>query len=176
MARENYNFATLILVIVVGVMLTGTRAETYYVGDSNGWMVPQGGAAAYAAWAAQHAFNVGDVLVFNFTTGMHDVAKVTSQDFGPCNANNPISVQRNGPANVTLDSAPQQFFVCSFSNHCSLGQKLQINLNTTSPSPGSSPNAATPPPPPPQGSSAARAAATTFSLIFLYTAMIYLLC
>lgn len=62
MARRNQNFATLILVIVVGVMLIGTRAETYYVGDTNGWMVPQGGAAAYATWAAQHAFKVGDFL------------------------------------------------------------------------------------------------------------------
>ncbi|MCD9645820.1 hypothetical protein HAX54_035116, partial [Datura stramonium] len=49
--------------------------QTHVVGDALAWTVPSGGAAAYSAWAARKTFAVGDILVFNFTTGSHSVAE-----------------------------------------------------------------------------------------------------
>lgn len=53
----------MILAIAVAVfMLHGTDAAEYTVGDGLGWTIPPGGAATYAAWAAEHSLVVNDFL------------------------------------------------------------------------------------------------------------------
>lgn len=37
-------------------------AVTYTVGDTMGWTIPAGGAAAYQAWSSSTTFEVGDIL------------------------------------------------------------------------------------------------------------------
>ncbi|KAJ4953048.1 hypothetical protein NE237_029880 [Protea cynaroides] len=132
-------------------MLAPTLArfpETYLVGDSLGWTIPLSGPITYASWATGKTFMVGDTLVFDFQLGEHDVAEVAKPGFDACDASKTIGYIFNvSPASITLISPGEHFFICTFSAHCSFGQKLAINV-TAEP-----PTAATPPIFPPSSSS-----------------------
>lgn len=88
--------------------------------------------------------------VFNFTTGQQDVARVTKEAFDSCNTTNPLSIQTTGPANYTLSSPGEYYFISTFASHCFLGQKLAIYVTQTPSGPSASPA----PPPPPKPSPA----------------------
>lgn len=134
--------------LVVAAMLHGSSAQTtHVVGDALGWLVPPGGEIAYRTWAAEKTFTVGDVLVFNFTQNSHDVAEVSKEAYDSCNTSNPISTSTTSPTNITLTSAGEHHFLCTFPSHCSLGQKLAINVSAASPAP--TPQPSTPPAPGP---------------------------
>ncbi|PIA32779.1 hypothetical protein AQUCO_04300011v1 [Aquilegia coerulea] len=79
------------------------------VGDNLGWTIPPR-QEAYLIMAIEilptdHLFQIGDVLVFNFTTGQHDVAQVTQANYHSCNGTSPHFSQSTGPANVTVHIA-----------------------------------------------------------------------
>ncbi|KAK0581759.1 hypothetical protein LWI29_017589 [Acer saccharum] len=121
-------------------LLEGSTAQStvHDVGDAMGWIVPTGGATVYSDWAAKNTFKVNDVLVmFNFTSRRHDVAQVTKAAFDACNIASPISKETNSPANITLTSAGEHYYICTFNGHCAGGQKLALNVTS---------DAATPPP------------------------------
>ncbi|XP_052180821.1 uncharacterized protein LOC127794007 [Diospyros lotus] len=142
--------ALAIVVIAVGVaaaLLQETAAQTLHVvGDGLGWIVPPGGAAAYSIWADLQTFTAGDLLMFNFTTGEQDVARVTKEAFDSCNSKNPIWVKTTGPVKFTLDSGGDYYFISTMNKHCTLGQKLAINVIGTSSGPSASPAPAYAPP------------------------------
>ncbi|CAK9170956.1 unnamed protein product [Ilex paraguariensis] len=149
------NLVILIVVVVAAAVLRISAAATYTVGGSLGWQDPPGGAVVYSTWAARYTFTVGDILVFNFTTGDHTAAKVTNDAFNSCNTTNPLTIQTTGPASYTLDATGEDYFICTISNHCSLGQKLQVNVTSGPGSPNSSPSPGSSPPPPPSGTTMA---------------------
>ncbi|XP_041004838.1 uclacyanin-2-like [Juglans microcarpa x Juglans regia] len=130
-------------VIAVAALLQSSVAQTSHtVGDALGWAIPPNGASDYSNWAAGKTFAVGDILVFTYTAG-HDVARVTKAAFDACNGTSPISLKTDGPVNETLNEAGEHYYICTVSTHCSLGQKLAINVSAaTSPAPQPS----TPPP------------------------------
>ncbi|PSS13867.1 Stellacyanin like [Actinidia chinensis var. chinensis] len=144
--------------LVVAALLRGSWAQTtHVVGDSLGWTIPPGGAVAYSSWASQNNFTVDDILVFNFSNGSHDVAEVTKAAFEACNATSPISISNSGPTNITLSTAGEHHYICTFTGHCTAGQKLAINVTATTTAPSPPPptataptpsSTATPPPPP----------------------------
>ncbi|KAA8535116.1 hypothetical protein F0562_030119 [Nyssa sinensis] len=164
------NWVDLLLLVAAAALLENAAATTYYVGDSLGWQVPPGGSATYSNWASQHTFFVGDILFFNFTTGQHTAAQVTVASFNSCNTANYITLQTTGPANYTLNTTGPEYFICVQSNHCSQGQKLQVNVTSTSGYPGSPPS----PPPPPPSSAPSTANIATFSIIFMSIAVAFL--
>ncbi|KZV20059.1 cucumber peeling cupredoxin-like [Dorcoceras hygrometricum] len=140
---------TAVFAVLLAAELVGyAAAATYVVGDSLGWSIPPDGGAAYVNYASQHVFTAGDVLVFNFTTGEHNVARVTKSAYDVCSSTSPISLATVGPARVVLTTAGADYYICTFGQHCALGQKLAINVTapTTSPSPAPAP---APPPTPP---------------------------
>ncbi|KAK9141728.1 hypothetical protein Syun_011128 [Stephania yunnanensis] len=93
-------------------------------------------------------YTVLDSQVFNFPTQQHDVAEVTKAAFDSCSGTNPISIQRNGPATIRLNSTGNHYFICTFPGHCNAGQKLAItvgsNDDAVSPSGSPSPPRTTP--------------------------------
>lgn len=95
--------------------------------------------------------------VFNFSSGQHDVAQVTKAAFDACNGSNTILLENSSPANITLPSAGEKYFICTISGHCSAGQKLAINVNAASsspaPQPSSTPSPSSSPVPEPTSSS-----------------------
>ncbi|XP_058004777.1 cucumber peeling cupredoxin-like [Hevea brasiliensis] len=138
---------------VVVVLLQCAAAQTVHVvGDNSGWTILQGGAQAYTEWANGKNFVVGDILTFNFETNEHDVLQVQKTSFDACSTSNPIGdVITTVPVNFTLDSAGDHYYICTFSQHCQLGQKLAITVSSSGGTPGASPLPSTSPrlsPPP----------------------------
>ncbi|KAH1033415.1 hypothetical protein J1N35_045589 [Gossypium stocksii] len=121
-----------------------TRSPTTYtVGDNLGWTVPTSGASMYQTWANGKNFMVGDILVFNYVTGTHDVAEVARAAYQPCNTSNLLSNFTTGPTRITLRTAGEHFYICAVPGHCAAGQKLAINVtgsSTATPPPSSSPS------------------------------------
>ncbi|KAG8471766.1 hypothetical protein CXB51_036709 [Gossypium anomalum] len=161
---------------------------TFTVGDSTGWRVPTTNDDFYEDWADHKHFVVGDVLVFNFTTGQHNVAEVTEDGYDDCNAANAISTLTTGPARITLNSTGDHYFICSIPGHCSAGQKLKVevrngNRTSTSPTPGT-PSAAAPGTPSgttngtssSPGTNSASSHVATLSLVFFVSIALTLFC
>ncbi|OMO81123.1 Plastocyanin-like protein [Corchorus capsularis] len=157
MARK-FSMVAAVFVAVLGVaaMFQGTSAVTYTVGDATGWRIPTN-TDFYDDWNDNKVFHVGDILIFNFTTGAHDVAEVKTENaYDTCAtaAANLVSTITTGPASITLNRTGDHYFICTFGTHCASGQKVQIEVEMgtsppsttppTSPTPGSSPTPTTP--------------------------------
>ncbi|CAI0629278.1 unnamed protein product [Linum tenue] len=136
--------------IAIAALLHSSVAQTTHtVGGNTGWTIPQGGDSVYSNWASGNSFSVGDILVFNYTAGAHNVAEVTSDAFTACTTANPISLDSNPPSRITLTSAGEHFYLCAIPGHCSAGQQLSINVSgagSTSPSPSGSTTPSSPSP------------------------------
>ncbi|KAH9715086.1 Phytocyanin domain-containing protein [Citrus sinensis] len=93
-----------------------------------------------------HSLGDGYRLAFNFVTNEHDVLRVPKASYDGCTSSNPIGNPiTTGPANITLDSAGEHYYICTFGWHCQAGQKLAITVSAT---PGSSPSPTGNPTPP----------------------------
>ncbi|KAJ9692682.1 hypothetical protein PVL29_011660 [Vitis rotundifolia] len=152
-----------VIVVVLAAMMHYSAAQTVHVvGDSTGWTVPQGGAATYTSWASGKQFVVGDTLVFNFATNAHDVAELSKESFDACDFSSTIgSIITTGPANITLATAGNHYYVCTIGSHCTSGQKLAISVSAT---PGASPpSSSTAPPPPSEGGDSS--SSTVFAML-----------
>ena len=105
---------------------------THIVGDRVGWTVPPGGAAFYVNWTAGKTFAVGDSLVFNFQTDVHDVERVPKRSFDICSDDNEIGdTIESGPATIVLKEPGEHYYISTENQDCQLGQKLAINVTAT---------------------------------------------
>ncbi|XP_022756489.1 stellacyanin-like [Durio zibethinus] len=124
-------------VVLAATLVQITYARTYTVGDSISWQIPNSNADFYDDWAENKDFMVGDVLVFNFTTGAHNVAEVTEVAYDACSTTDTIFTENNGPARITLKRTGEYYFICTFPAHCFGGQKLKVDVrNGASTTPG----------------------------------------
>ncbi|XVE59859.1 hypothetical protein DITRI_Ditri05aG0081000 [Diplodiscus trichospermus] len=89
-----------------------TFAVTDTVGDASGWRIPANNDDLYDDWDDDKDLVVGDILVFNFTTGGHDVAEVTEAAYNAGTTTNTIFTESNGPARITLTG--HHYFICTF--------------------------------------------------------------
>ncbi|KAJ4718399.1 cucumber peeling cupredoxin-like [Melia azedarach] len=146
---EKFVCIALVGVLAVALMECAAAKTVHVVGDSMGWTIPTSGeAGAYDTWAASKKFVVGDVLTFNFVKNEHDVLQVPKASYDGCSSSNPIgNLITDGPANITLNSTGEHYFICTFGRHCQVGQKLAITVSAASP-PGSSPSPSSNPTPP----------------------------
>ncbi|OMO57791.1 Plastocyanin-like protein [Corchorus olitorius] len=198
MARK-FSMVAAVFVAVLGVaaMFQGTSAVTYTVGDATGWGIPSN-TDFYDDWNDNKVFHVGDILVFNFTTGAHDVAEVSTETaFDNCATApaNLLFTRTTGPASITLNRTGDHYYICTFGTHCAAGQKVQIEVEMgtsppsttppTSPTPGASPTPATPTTPsgtnstntttsttPSTTPSSASSLVSTLSLVFVSIALV----
>uniref|UniRef100_A0A6N2N111 Phytocyanin domain-containing protein n=1 Tax=Salix viminalis TaxID=40686 RepID=A0A6N2N111_SALVM len=146
MAR-GYGMALLAAISVAYLIHSSSAQTTYTVGNTTGWIIPQTDPALYSTWAANKAFKVGDILIFNFGANSHDVATVTKTNYDACNASNPLSLLSTPPVRITINASGEHYYFCSIPGHCSAGQKLMINVSDASSSPAPQPSA-TPAPQP----------------------------
>ncbi|KAI4335700.1 hypothetical protein L6164_014323 [Bauhinia variegata] len=168
-----------ILLLALAAMLQTTLATDHIVGGSIGWH--PNGPTFFADWAANQTFRLNDVLVFNFTEFVHDVVVLNKENFDNCSFGKKVETFSTPPVRITLNRTGEFYFACEYTGHCTLGQKLAVNVSAFSPSepapaPGSSANS---PPgstgttaPPPQN--AATPLAATFSLLLIAIATAFL--
>ncbi|PHT47564.1 hypothetical protein CQW23_11772 [Capsicum baccatum] len=136
----------MLCMIVFGALAIASLAQdasaqtVHVVGDNMGWVIPSNGAAAYTNWTDRKTFRVGDTLVFNFMTNQHDVLQVQKSSFDGCNSQNAVgSPILTGPANITLNSTGDHYYICTFGRHCLNGQKLAITVSSSTSTPGANP-------------------------------------
>ncbi|KAI7988991.1 Blue copper protein [Camellia lanceoleosa] len=157
MATAKLSFTKLVvLALAAAVLVEFSAAANHTVGDTTGWVNnPSGGATFYSNWASKQTFAIGDILVFNYVTGQHNVARVSKNAYDTCNPTSPMSIDTIGPTNIKLNATGEYYFFCTVGAHCTQGQKLAINVTSsaTAPSPGApsspptiSPSPASPPP------------------------------
>ncbi|PWA47603.1 cupredoxin [Artemisia annua] len=189
MAGLKSMMVVLVVFTVASFQLHSTVAQTrHVVGDALGWTIPPNGEATYTTWASRQTFNVGDTLLFNFTTGLHNVAEISQAAYGPCSSTNTLSLNPTGPATVTLTRSGAHYFICTVVSHCQIGQKLTINVSpasTSTTSPLSPPSTIATPPstfeqspsgsPVPPPSSASSTLNTVAPFTFLATALAFYL-
>ncbi|KAK8690598.1 hypothetical protein V6N13_074130 [Hibiscus sabdariffa] len=119
-----------------------SHAATYAVGDTSGWDI----STDLDSWAAGKRFNVGDVLLFQYSSS-HSVNEVTKESFETCNTTNSLRTYSNGNTTVTLSNAGTSYFACGNRLHCLGGMKLQVNVEgDKAPSPVGAPEAQPQPP------------------------------
>ncbi|KAI3495955.1 hypothetical protein L1887_38303 [Cichorium endivia] len=177
MAASKLVFVLMVMVVAAFQLQTTVAQTRHVVGDALGWTIPPAG--AYTTWAANKTFTVGDSLIFNFTTGAHDVAEVTQAAYGPCTVANPITTIMTGPATVMLTAPGNHYYICTFGTHCQIGQKLTINVAaaTSTPPSASSPaptgSTMPPPPPPPSAASPSFTAVVPATLLAAAVAFFY---
>ncbi|XP_075491084.1 cucumber peeling cupredoxin-like isoform X2 [Primulina tabacum] len=131
---------------IFSVMLNFAAAQNVYtVGDEIGWDIPRAASVSYVNWASGKTFSVGDILVFNFVTNQHDLVQVTRASYDACDDDNEIgSIITTGPANVTLITTGDHYYICTFGPHCEAGQKLAITVGSSTPDIANPPTTAPP--------------------------------
>ncbi|XP_057489150.1 mavicyanin-like [Actinidia eriantha] len=146
-------FRALALVTIFGTLLVSkSMAVVYKVGDSTGWTTI--GNFDYKQWAATKTFQIGDVILFQYSPQFHNVMQVTHPDYQSCNASNPIATHTTGNDSITITNYGHHFFLCGVPGHCQSGQKVDINVlraalvPTPSVSPTPTPDATVPATPP----------------------------
>lgn len=103
-----------------------TNAAVYKVGDSAGWTTI--GNVDYKRWSATKAFQLGDIIVFEYNPQFHNVMQVIHSEYKDCNASSPISTHTTGNDSITITTHGHHFFVCGVPGHCQAGQKVDINV------------------------------------------------
>ncbi|KAH7833228.1 hypothetical protein Vadar_004220 [Vaccinium darrowii] len=108
-----------LLLVLNFEMAQATEARTYKVGGAKGWTFHDVG------WGKGVMFNVGDIFVFDYKHGYHDVAIVNEAAYDSCNIN-------KAPANATVYYSGHDriklvkgmnYFICTFKGHCQAGMK-----------------------------------------------------
>ncbi|XP_020106237.1 cucumber peeling cupredoxin-like [Ananas comosus] len=137
----------------LSIILQGAAAATQHVvGGATGWTIPST-ASFYSGWSSAQAFTAGDTLLFNFTTGIHNVMPVGKAGYDGCSTQGTVGpTLTTGPATVTLKAPGAHYYICGVPTHCSFGQKLAVNVSAAAgPAPSPSPSPSGPSAPPPGG-------------------------
>ncbi|XP_062213164.1 blue copper protein 1a-like [Phragmites australis] len=144
----------------------------HWVGDESGWSL----GFNYSAWAETKRFEVGDTLVFKYTSPSHTVVEVGGVDFAACNKPGDATKLATGEDRVTLDTAGRRWFVCGVGEHCQKGMKLKISVlaadEGTGVAPALAPGSPSTTPPPPASSPAAKVQARLALAVIAATAVI----
>ncbi|WVZ78457.1 hypothetical protein U9M48_026163 [Paspalum notatum var. saurae] len=128
-------FASLVVLLLLWTTTAAPQragAAEYLVGDVGyGW----DSGINYAAWAREHAFAVGDVLVFQYVSTQHNVYEVTEEVYRSCDTTgggggDGVRVKyTTGYDRVVLAEARGYWFICDFPGHCLGGMKVAVNAS-----------------------------------------------
>ncbi|OEL13210.1 hypothetical protein BAE44_0025769 [Dichanthelium oligosanthes] len=108
----------------------GTR---YTVGGPDGWRVPppEDKERYYANWASNITFYVDDSIEFVYRND--SVIKVGKAGFYHCNETAPDAAPRDGTTLFVLDAPGPTYFASADLGHCSMGERLMIDVLAAQP-------------------------------------------
>ncbi|XP_014508181.1 mavicyanin [Vigna radiata var. radiata] len=136
MGLKNTLFLALLAAMVVAKEVF---AAQHVVGGSQGWDQ----STDFNSWTSGQTFNVGDKLVFKYSS-LHSVIELGNESaYKSCDISNPIQSLSTGNDVVKLEKPGTRYFTCGTLGHCSQGMKLKITIlkgNANAPSPASSPS------------------------------------
>ncbi|RZC91082.1 hypothetical protein C5167_028911 [Papaver somniferum] len=125
LALERVMFFMALAVLCV----TSSMAEVYMVGDGYGWTSWETGSMPdYKEWSASKAFKIGDSIVFEYEPEWHNVVQVSYENYKKCNASSPIKTFTSGIDLIPIKAEGHLFYICGVSDHCEMGQKVDIRV------------------------------------------------
>ncbi|PIN00187.1 hypothetical protein CDL12_27313 [Handroanthus impetiginosus] len=133
----------ILLVLMVMIMSGGCKGEVYKVGGSSGW-TNNIDRLHYKNWAASKVFHVGDTLLFEYNKDFHNVVRVTHANFNSCNSTAPYATWVTGNDSFTITRPGHFYFICGFPGHCQSGQKVDVRVPKSGPSPAPRPSPKSP--------------------------------
>ncbi|XBH82842.1 hypothetical protein VPH35_071408 [Triticum aestivum] len=121
MAQGSGSATAVLVLVLLCVLLHGDFAESkvYTVGDRAGWALSSGG------WPRGKRFRAGDVLLFRYGRGAHNVVAVSAAAYKSCSAARGGRTYNSGSDRVTL-SRGTNYFICSVPGHCQAGMKMAV--------------------------------------------------
>ncbi|KAL7593788.1 hypothetical protein Lser_V15G34159 [Lactuca serriola] len=113
--------AAVVLCLVAAVLhCQVAQAATYVVGGRSGWTFN------LSNWPHGKNFRAGDVLVFNYKRGTHNVVAVNKAGYNGCSSSpRNAKVYTSGKDRIRLVKGLNNF-VCTLPGHCGAGMKIQI--------------------------------------------------
>ncbi|XP_055962067.1 blue copper protein 1b-like [Mercurialis annua] len=150
----NMDVATVIFVLLIMIIFpVKTSATDYIVGDDKGWTIFYN----YTNWVKDKNFYIGDAIecmlttytlngvVFKYTAGYHNVAKVNETAFRNCDNSSAGPILYTGNDRIVYGTPGNVWYICGLAKNCEGGQKLAITIQPTPPpSPPFPPPAAAP--------------------------------
>ncbi|KAJ8765139.1 hypothetical protein K2173_010630 [Erythroxylum novogranatense] len=104
---------------------TCVTSKIFTVGGEEEWDM----GTNYGKWSSQYNFSVGDVLVFKYLIGQHNVYEVTESTYRSCNASTGVLAKyESGEDEVELKQARKYWFICSIQGHCLGGMRFVLNV------------------------------------------------
>ncbi|GAB2283497.1 hypothetical protein Dimus_018007 [Dionaea muscipula] len=111
--------AALVVVALVVQCEVASAATTYTVGGTGGWTFNVDG------WPRGKHFRPGDILVFNYNPGFHNLVPVNKAGYDSCTAPRSARLLQSGKDRITL-SRGTSYFICTFPGHCRSGMKIAV--------------------------------------------------
>ncbi|PWA56558.1 chemocyanin [Artemisia annua] len=109
-----------LLLLVMAFQCEVAQAATYVVGGRSGWTFNLTG------WPRGKKFKAGDVLVFNYAKGAHNVVVVNKAGYDGCSTTpRNAKVYTSGKDQIRLVKGLNNF-ICSLPGHCGSGMKIQV--------------------------------------------------
>ncbi|CAI0375714.1 unnamed protein product [Linum tenue] len=79
------------------------------------------------SWPAGKSFKAGDMIVFKYPKGVHNVAVVGSGGYSACSAAG-AKVYSSGNDQLTLAKGAN-YFICAIPGHCQANLKMTVNAS-----------------------------------------------
>ncbi|KAH9655133.1 Phytocyanin domain-containing protein [Citrus sinensis] len=118
-----------IIILINYLFFTGIKSEVYTVGGDEQWNT----GANFDSWSQQYNYSIGDVLVFKYTEGQHNVYEVTQATYRSCVASSGVIAKyESGNDQVTLTEAKKYWFICNVAGHCLGGMRFSIDVKEIS--------------------------------------------
>ncbi|KAK3156512.1 hypothetical protein QOZ80_2AG0108210 [Eleusine coracana subsp. coracana] len=99
-------------------MMFVTQAAEYHVR----WIINMQG------WGKGRSFAAGDVLVFDYAAGAHNVVKVDQTGYNTCRPSAGAPTYTSGHDRIMLHRGTN-LFICSFPGHCNGGMKIAVTAH-----------------------------------------------
>ncbi|CAL9094467.1 unnamed protein product [Musa acuminata var. zebrina] len=122
MAGRSYIAALALVCLCLFYHLEITAAAEIPVGDSDGWSFDVGN------WPNGKTFKAGDVLVFKYDKGSHNVVVVDADGYDSCTSKSGSKTYTSGTDKITLAKGTS-YFICSYPGHCDGGMKIKVVAN-----------------------------------------------
>ncbi|XP_021752952.1 mavicyanin-like [Chenopodium quinoa] len=122
----NYFLNIMKFLFISCMFFTFSKSEVITVGGENRWT----DGFSYVSWAEKLNFTVGDVLVFSYTKGSHNVLDVTRAAYQSCDNSSGVNAKyETGDDHIELNEAKPYWFICTVDSHCRLGMRFGINVS-----------------------------------------------
>ncbi|KAI3770331.1 hypothetical protein L6452_01459 [Arctium lappa] len=113
--------AAVLCLLAVALHCQVAQAATYVVGGRAGWTFNLSG------WPKGKNFKAGDILVFNYRKGVHNVVAVSKAGYDGCSTTpRNAKVYTSGKDQIRLVKGLNNF-ICTLPGHCASGMKIQVS-------------------------------------------------